>query len=157
RSAEPYEGKDAVNCGGKWYKLEPAGYVCAGKDGITLDLDDPIVVAAAKFPPRAAPLPYGYGNSQGAQTYARVPTPDEQKQTEGDGAGWRKQLADIRGKTPAEKLWPETAIAIEPMPAFLENHAQAPAILPWLQMQKPLRAGFIQGGTRLAFLSAFES
>lgn len=157
RSVEPYDGKDAVSCGGKWYKLEPAGFVCAGKDGVTLDLDDAIVIAAAKFPPRAAPLPYGYGMSQGAQTYARVPTPDEQKATEGDVAAWRKLVADTRAKTPPEKLWPETALPVDPMPSFIENHAQVPATMPWLAIQKPLRAGFIQHGTRLAFLTAFES
>src|SRR5581483_7912764 len=64
RSEKPYEGADAWGCGaGKWYAVEPFGYVCEGSFGVTLDLDDPRVVAArASFPRVDDPLPYGYGN-----------------------------------------------------------------------------------------------
>jgi lipoprotein-anchoring transpeptidase ErfK/SrfK len=157
RSAEPYDGKDAVPCGGKWYKLEPAGFVCEGKDGVTLDPNDPIVVAAAKYPPKAEPLPYGYGMSHGSVMYARVPTRDDQKAAEGDVAAWRKTMADVRAKTPPDKLWPETALPIGDMPSFLENHAQAPPLLPGLASNKAARGGYAMPSTRLAFVSAFES
>ena len=157
RSAEPYDGKDAIPCGGKWYKLEPAGFVCEGKDGVTLDASDPIVVAAAKHPPKAEPLPYGYGMSQGSVLYARVPTQEDQRAAEGDVAAWRKTMADLRAKTPPEKLWPETALPIGDMPAFLANHAQAPPILPGLAANKSARGGYAMPSVRLAFVSAFES
>ena len=157
RSAEPYDGKDAVPCGGKWYKLEPAGFVCEGKDGVTLDASDPVVAAAAKYPPKAEPLPYGYGMSHGSVMYARVPTKDEQKAAEGDVAAWQKTMSDLRAKTPPEKLWPEIALPIGDMPSFLENHAQAPAILPGLAANKSARGGYAMPSVRLAFVSAFES
>ena len=157
RSAEPYAGKDAVPCGGKWYQLEPAGFVCEGKDGVTLDASDPIVVAAAKYPPKAEPLPYGYGMSHGSVMYARVPTKDEQKAAEGDVAAWQKTMSDLRAKTPPEKLWPEIALPIGDMPSFLQNHAQAPAILPGLAANKSARGGYAMPSVRLAFVSAFES
>jgi lipoprotein-anchoring transpeptidase ErfK/SrfK len=159
RAEKPYEGPDAWGCGdGKWYAVEPSGYVCEGSYGATLDLDDPRVVAAAQADvPRALPLPYGYGNSQGAWMYSRVPTTDEQKEIEGDVDAYAKELAETRAKTDPNKLWPEIAMPIEPMPSFLDDHAQAPPELAWLEGSKVARAGYAAPGVRLAFVAAFES
>ena len=157
RAAEPYAGKDAGWCKGKWYAVEPVGYVCVGGDGVTLDLDDPTVVAAAAYPPRAEPLPFGYGMSFGAPLYGLVPTLDDQKATEGDVGAWQKQLASMRAKSSAANAWPETALPITPMPSFLEGHARVPATMPGYQVSHATRVGFADAGVRLAFSTAFES
>jgi hypothetical protein len=137
--------------------VKPYGFVCEGRDGVTLDLDDPRVAAAAKYGPRHEPFPYGYGMSLGALMYARVPTAEEQRQAEGDVAAWRKQQAELRAKTEPAKRNPELAMPLEEMPPFLRDHAQAPAVLPWLTTNKSVRGSWAQFATRLAFVSAFES
>jgi lipoprotein-anchoring transpeptidase ErfK/SrfK len=157
RAAEPYAGKDAGWCKGKWYAVEPVGYVCVGGDGVTLDLDDPTVVAAAAYPPRAEPLPFGYGMSFGAPLYGLVPTLEDQKATEGDVGAWQKQLASMRAKSSAANAWPEMALPITPMPSFLEGHARVPATMPGYQVSHATRVGFADAGVRLAFSTAFES
>jgi lipoprotein-anchoring transpeptidase ErfK/SrfK len=157
RAAEPYAGKDAGWCKGKWYAIEPEGYVCVGSDGVTLDLDNPTVVAAAAYPPRAEPLPFGYGMSFGAPLYGLVPTQDDQKANEGDVGAWQKQLASMRAKSAPANLWPETALPIAPMPSFLEGHVRAPATMPGYEVSRATRVGFADSGVRLAFSAAFES
>lgn len=144
-------------CGGRWFKLDPVGFVCEGKDGVTLDLDDPNVAIPARYLPKDEPLPYGYGMSYSTPMYTRVPTAQEQRDAEGDVAYWRKTLAEMRAKTPADKLSPEFAIPVEEMPDYLANHAQAPAILPWLVVGKNVKGGYALPSTRLAFVSHFES
>jgi lipoprotein-anchoring transpeptidase ErfK/SrfK len=160
RAADPYEGKDAQPCGpagSKWYAVLPVGYVCESKDSATLDLADPSAMAAAAYPPKDEPLPYAYGMSFASPMYARVPTVQEQNAAEGDVEYWRKTIAAVRAKTPPEKLGPELAMPVGEMPAFLQGHAQAPAILPWLVPNKTARAGYALPSTRLAFVAAFES
>jgi lipoprotein-anchoring transpeptidase ErfK/SrfK len=157
RAAEPYAGKDAGWCKGKWYAVEPVGYVCVGGDGVTLDLDDRTVVAAAAYPPKAEPLPFGYGMSFGAPLYGLVPTPEEQKASEGDVGAWQKQLASMRAKSSPANAWPETALPLGPMPSFLEGHARVPATMPGYEVSRATRVGFADSGVRLAFSAAFES
>jgi L,D-transpeptidase catalytic domain len=157
RHPDPYEGRDAQPCGGKWYRVEPAGYVCTGHEGVTLDLDDPRVTIPAKYPPKDEPLPYGYGMSYSTPMYARVPTPDEQNNAEGDVAYWRKTIAARREQTPPDKLTPEFALPLEEMPEHLRDRAMSPAILPWLVGVKNVKGGYALPNTRLAFLTMFES
>ncbi|MCC6213980.1 MAG: L,D-transpeptidase [Polyangiaceae bacterium] len=72
RGAEPVPGS---GCPGSWYRIAPAGFVCAGR-GATTDLDHPIARAVTVAPDRAAPLPYRYGLSRSPPPplYVRVPT-----------------------------------------------------------------------------------
>jgi hypothetical protein len=144
-------------CGGTWYKVEPNGFVCVGKDGVTLDLDAPEVVIPARYLPKDEPLPYGYGMSYSTPMYTRVPKAQEQKDAEGDVEYWRKTIATIRAKTPPEKLAPEFAIPVEEMPDFLANHAQAPQILPWIVGSRNVKGGYALPSTRLAFVTHFEA
>ena len=143
RADEPYAGTDAAPCRGHWYRVEPSGYVCAGTDGITLDLTDPTVVAASKYPPRVAPLPYAYGTTTGVALYSRVPTDADRRAVEGGGA-------------PA-KSGAELALPLGPSPPFLEGHAQAPVILPGFGPRNAPRANWAPRDTYLAFLAAFET
>jgi lipoprotein-anchoring transpeptidase ErfK/SrfK len=158
RSADPVPaGKGAVPCGGTWYAVEPAGYLCDGQSGVTSDLSDPAVVAAAQFPvDESQPLPFGYGMSYGTPLYARVPNAAEQHNVEGDVEGYIKQRQDQYAKMPAEKRPPPTAMPIGPMPDFLQDGAQAPVIVPWLSGKRPLMGGYAIPDTRLAFVAAFD-
>ena len=154
RAAVPVKG---VACQGAWWPVEPAGYMCEGKDGVTTDLADPTVVAAAKRPPdRDAPLPYGYGTSYGAQMYARVPTPEEQATVEGDVAARAASVAAMYAKMDPKKVPPATALPLTALPDFLEGHAAAPPIVDWPTSDKVLRAGYAWSNMRLSFLRAFE-
>ncbi len=58
RSAEP---AGTEGCRGGWYRVMPEGYVCVG-NAATLDPAHP-VLAFARVPDRAAPLPYSYGRA----------------------------------------------------------------------------------------------
>ena len=71
KSASPVDG---VGCAGKWYAIEPRGYVC-DDDTATLDLADPYYLVLKFSAPDPGVWPYGYGHSNGAPMYSRVPTP----------------------------------------------------------------------------------
>lgn len=152
-------GKDVQPCGGSWIEVEPAGFVCVGRFGVTEELDAPQVSAAMRVPPKLAPLPYGYASSWGTPLYGRVPTEVEQKQVEGDVAGWQIRARSIRDKLAKGAVAPPPEFAIEPtaMPAFLEGGVAVPALLAGLDKRVGLRAGFADGTRRLALLTAFKS
>lgn len=79
RSAEP---AGTSGCPGGWYEIKPRGFVCIGKDA-TLDMDAPILEAAARRPNLKAALPYHYGFVRSVlPLYLRVPTEKEQYKSE---------------------------------------------------------------------------
>ncbi len=103
RAGEVFDvrGPPIVNdgCAGGWYRVNPRGFVCAGK-GATLDLSDPVAQAASARPVRGQGLPYLYTMSSEAPPYLyfRVPKVSEMKTVEGDGvtgyvARWRERIA----------------------------------------------------------------
>lgn len=88
-------------CPGGWYKVEPRGYVCAGK-AATLDLEDPVLAVASTGPDRSLGLPYVYGRSRypTPPLYTQIPNAEQQAQLEQDlaahlpkgfGALWAEQ------------------------------------------------------------------
>lgn len=78
RDASPTPGS---GCQGSWYHVYPTGYACS--DEFTVDLDAPLVRAAAKGPDLSKPLPYKYGFIRAtAPQYLRVPTHAEQEKSE---------------------------------------------------------------------------
>lgn len=79
RAPEP-AGK--AGCAGGWYAIEPRGFVCVGDDA-TLDMDAPLLKAAAKRPDLKSALPYRYAFVRAVlPLYMRVPTADEQYKSE---------------------------------------------------------------------------
>lgn len=75
RSEEPVGRR---GCKGGWYRIEPQGHVCAGKDATT-NMDDPLLRATTKRPSRDLPLPYRYGFVRAVTPlYLRVPTAQQQ-------------------------------------------------------------------------------
>jgi lipoprotein-anchoring transpeptidase ErfK/SrfK len=79
RNAEPESRR---GCPDGWYRIAPAGYVCAGRDATTR-LDDPVLRAAHKRPRLDRPLPYRYGFVRAVLPYyLRIPTAKQQYKSE---------------------------------------------------------------------------
>jgi len=158
RSAEP---ADPLGCNGpsaKWYAVEPTGFMCVTMDGVTLDVDDPAVTLAARFPPRRdQPFPYGYGTSFGTPLYVRAPTAEEQKKLEGNVADHIASMAKVRAKLSDKKRWPEQVFA-QPseIPPELANHALSPAITDTKLASGAIVAGRGWPDWRMSFLTSFD-
>jgi hypothetical protein len=80
RGSNPVDGK---SCKQGWYRVEPEGYVCVGEQA-SLQVDQELASATARRPEREAALPYHYGRSRNPAPhfYSRVPTLEEQRQSE---------------------------------------------------------------------------
>ena len=155
RGAAPVTG---TGCTGKWWPLESGGFVCEGREGVTTDLDDPIVRAVTSVQPDLrAPLPYGYATSLGAPLYTHVPTADEQKLLEGDVAAHLAQVEATRKKADPTKLPPASALPVLPMPDFLANGALPPNVVGWALPKSAITNGYAWNNLRLAIMSAFEA
>ncbi len=155
RSTSPASGS---GCPGKWWSVEPAGFVCEGHEGVTVDMDDEVVAAASlRRPDASSPFPYGYATSNGAPLYARIPTREQQGKLERDLEAHLAAYKKLRETTPAEKLPPESALPIGPIPAFLADHAQAPSILGNVVPRGAVQLDVAWKTMRLSLLHAFES
>lgn len=141
----------------KWWSVVPVGYMCEGNDGVTTDVDNPTVAAAAQFPPRLdQPLPYGYGTSYGTSFYVRAPTKEQQEDVEGDVLAHQKQLAAQYAKLDPKKVPPASALPLVPLPDFLEGGKLAPRTVDWPLGPSSITAGYAWSNMRLSFLAAFE-
>jgi hypothetical protein len=126
RSAEPVKG---LGCHGRWFSVEPGGFVCDGEGGITLDMNDPVAAAVSAYPPKIdEPFPYKYATSWGAPLYARLPTREQQRKIEGNIEERRANLMKVRDKLSEAKKWPLMAMEPGPVPSFYANGAQAPRL-----------------------------
>ncbi len=92
RSREPvsYRG-----CPAGWYAVRPVGFACSGPDA-TVDLEQPLAVAARREPDRASPMPYPYAFVRSVvPNYLRIPTREQQLEAEADLGQhlrqWRKR------------------------------------------------------------------
>ena len=87
-----------------WYRVEPRGWVCDGRDA-TLDSADPAVLALADDAPDvASPWPYRYGESTGATRYTHLPTVAEQRSTEEAFDAWRDRVHRARAATEPDQI-----------------------------------------------------
>jgi lipoprotein-anchoring transpeptidase ErfK/SrfK len=78
RDPDPVPGS---GCKGKWYRIQPHGYVCA--DEATIDMNAPLVRATRVRPNLSRPLPYAYGFVRATSPqYLRVPNKAEQVKSE---------------------------------------------------------------------------
>lgn len=149
RDAEP-EGTSS--CPEGWYRIQPMGFVCAGKHA-TLDLFHPIV-EASRPGPRQDGLPYHYVMSRhpAPPLYNRLPTPAEQARHEpGLAAHLRRYERLSKEKdfvTPPEPdPLPPSLLYERPLPALTNEPARADDRL--LLGRAGLRSGF-------ALLSQFD-
>jgi hypothetical protein len=86
------------DCQGGWFRVLPAGYVCAS-DEATTKLDHPILRALTRRPDLSKPMPYPYAFVRAiAPNYFRPPTKDEQLQYEMSLKGHLKSYARFQKK-----------------------------------------------------------
>jgi hypothetical protein len=151
KSAQPVDGP---GCKGKWYAIEPRGYVCDDNTA-TLDLEDPYYKALAFSAPADGIWPYRYAHSNGAPMYGRVPKPEEWKKLEkefGPVNTWKPLGEWAKGHE--ENIVDDPIEATDPVPYFLEGGERtAPGgnfhtdALLWKK---------IPAGSMLAYSKAFE-
>lgn len=81
RARRPASRED---CAQGWFRISPEGYACNNGRTATLDLEHRLVPLGRQRPDRLSGLPYVYGMPRGAPPplYARLPTPDEQRNVE---------------------------------------------------------------------------
>ena len=152
KSKDPVDG---VDCKGKWYAIEPRGYVC-DDDTATLNLDDAWYQTLAFSAPGPGIWPYRYAHSNGAPMYSRVPTKAEWEKQEkefGPVNTWKPLGAWAKGHE--ELIMNEPIAATDPVPSWLENGKRtAPggnfstAVLVWRK---------IPPGSMLSYSRAFEA
>jgi hypothetical protein len=81
RAPEPEAGGGGCKSG-RWYAIEPTGFVC-DDPSVTRDLGSELFVALSSLGPDAARvLPFGYAYSTGAPMYGKLPTEAEQRRAE---------------------------------------------------------------------------
>lgn len=118
KSASPVEGP---GCKGKWYAIEPRGYVC-DDDTATLDLNDPYYKVLEVSAPDPGVWPYHYAHSNGTPMYSRVPTEKEWLEAEreyGPVNTWKPLGAWAKGHE--ENILDEPIEGKDEAPYFLKD------------------------------------
>lgn len=152
KATEPLDGP---GCRGKWYSIEPRGYVC-DDDTATLDLEDPKFKALADSAPDNGVWPYRYAHSNGTPMYSRVPTKEEWEKAEREYGlvnTWKPLGAWAIGHE--ENIVDEPIKATDERPYFIDEQGKRTApggnynnkILVWKRMP---------AGSMLAYSRAFE-
>ncbi|APR81698.1 Hypothetical protein A7982_07047 [Minicystis rosea] len=139
---------------GRWWAVEPRGYVC-DDETITRDLESAIFRALAFAGPRAGAVPFDYAFSTRAPMYGKVPIEKEQKKGE-KRLRPSSELSKIPRSTAGhEDLAEQKPVdPTGPVPSFLADHAPAP--LP--PGKKPaLVRKQIPYGSMLSFSHAFTA
>ena len=148
KSNEPIRGP---GCGGGWYAVEPAGYIC--NDRRVLLAPNRYVSAMQLVRPGAGPLPYHYALSNHAPMYRRLPSEDEWQQHErylGAPGSFGKLSWGNRGH---EKLAERRSIeARDPLPRFFEGDGSVSR-----RHAKGALRRMIPLGSMLAYTKSFES
>mgnify|MGYP000876571839 CR=1 FL=1 len=152
RSPDPVDGP---GCKGKWYAIEPRGYVCDDETA-TLDLEDAYFKVLAFSAPEPGEWPYGYAHSNGAPMYSRIPTQAEWTEAEreyGPTNTWKPLGAWAKGHE--ELIVDEPIKPTDEVPYFLRGGKRsAPGgnydnrVLVWKRMP---------AGSMLAYSRAFEA
>ncbi len=156
KTGEPIAGP---GCFGKWFEIEPFGYVCEDQS-TTRDFSTPYWRALASLAPRDGPLPYRYAYSMGAPMYHRLPSPEEQHLNE----FWtypprRKFRALGKWAKTHEKLVVKDADAglihpNDPIPEFFQTHEPIPGS-PY--KSRAPKAKELPAGSGVAYAKAFEA
>ncbi len=162
---------NARGCKGGWHAIEPAGFVCAGKDATT-DLNHPVVRATSRRPEYAHRLPYMYGTvTRGGPMYARLPTAKDLKKFEPNlkkhMAKWRDDKVSGAGygldvwlrytKKPAPPAWQawQDRVTDEDIPWFLRDGRQVPNVSGWVKSKDAVKVGQIDRRTGRSFIYSF--
>lgn len=152
KTGEPVDGP---GCKGKWYAIEPRGYVCQDNTA-TLDLADPYYKALHFSAPDPGIFPYRYAHSNSSPMYGRVPSQEEWEKAE---IGYPKpntwQTLGPWAQGHEELMVDDPIVATDEVPYFLrDGKRSAPggyfsdAALVWRK---------IPAGSMLAYSRAFEA
>lgn len=77
------EGRKARGCFGRWYAIEPRGYICVDDVRATLDPEHPTLVGITPYAPNTGRAwPHRYGESIDARRYVDLPTERKQRAEE---------------------------------------------------------------------------
>lgn len=135
-------------CNGGWYRVEPQGYVCAGR-AATTDLEHPLLGAVSVGPDRSRPLPYVYGRSRSPTPvlYVRLPNKEEQASVEPD---LRAHLARN-----FDRLWADQPKG--PEPGYLASGRVVPQPFGSAVRSSELKKGRALPDSAFAFLEFFET
>ena len=120
RAPEP-EGRR--RCKGGWYRIEPRGYVCVGMSA-SVKRSHPVAQLSAKRPRRDG-LPFDYVATRypTPPLYVRLPTPQQEKETEPDRAYHMRKHRKLM-RDPSFVPLP----SLDPIPPALEDNALVPGL-----------------------------
>lgn len=148
------------DCPGGYYRVLPAGYVCAG-DEATTDLKHPILRALTRRPDLSKPLPYAYAFVRSvAPNYYRVPTRAEQLKYEMSLKKHLKSYARVH------KKWNAISVGANDLPLDEQGGAKgAPPSEPPELTENAIFGGsgddaipwFFQGGRKIPNISSFKA
>lgn len=146
RGDEPVSKK---GCGGGWYAIHPAGFVCLDRRA-TLS-PTRYSENMAQLSPANGSFPFDYALSMGTPSYRRVPTPSEWEQRE------RKYGSKTRRPLPPhwrghEELVTDRELPTEPVPRFLAERGSVSR-----ENETRLVRREVPFGSMLAVTAAFES
>ncbi|EYF08799.1 L,D-transpeptidase [Chondromyces apiculatus] len=147
------------DCQGGWYRVLPAGYMCAEGDATT-DMKHPILRALTRRPDLGKPMPYPYAFVRAiAPNYYRVPTKDEQLRYEMSLERHLRSYKKLRTKwdelnvgandVPLDALGNAAGEAPEGPPAFSDNEifgGRGDDAIPW----------FFKGGRQIPNIASFK-
>ncbi len=147
------------DCQGGYYKVFPAGYICASDDA-TINMNHPILKALVKRPDLSKPMPYPYAFVRAiAPNYYRPPTKAEQFQYE------MRLKEHLRSYKRLKKNWDSIEVGANDVPLDAEGNAigEPPTEAPELSDQD-LYGGdgneavpwFFQGGRKIPNISSFK-
>lgn len=148
------------DCAGGYYRVLPAGYVCASDEAST-DLNHPILKALTRRPDLSKPMPYPYAFVRAiAPNYYRVPTKKEQLQYE------MKLKEHLKSYGKLHKKWDAVTVGANDVPLDEKGNAvgEAPKEPPE-RTDNALFGGtgddaipwFFQGGRKIPNISAFKA
>jgi lipoprotein-anchoring transpeptidase ErfK/SrfK len=148
------------DCAGGYYRVLPAGYVCASEEAST-DLKHPILRALTRRPDLGKPMPYPYAFVRAiAPNYYRVPTKKEQLQYE------MKLKEHLKSYKKLGKKWDAVTVGSNDVPLDDKgNAAGAPPAEPPERSDNELFGGtgddavpwFFQGGRKIPNISSFKA
>jgi hypothetical protein len=159
-----------AGCSGGFRGIKPAGFVCLA-DGLSEDLQHPVVVAVGRPPDVTQKLPYMYGTvTRGGPVYDRIPSQadldrfepnldkhmQKWKKDEVSGAGYGHELW-FKWSTPpsfgAWDAWEEKRS--EPLPAWLAEHAELPRPLGLGPHKQDIKIGQVDRKQGMSFVSSY--
>ncbi len=148
------------DCAGGYYRVLPAGYVCASEEATT-DLKHPILRALTRRPDLSKPMPYPYAFVRAiAPNYYRAPTMKEQLQYE------MSLKPHLKSYKKLKKKWDAITVGSNDVPLDEKGNAigEAPADAPE-RTDNEIYGGngddaipwFFQGGRKIPNISTFKA